>query len=202
MALGFTSSPVVTRRGRKVVIALLCAALALAIARIVGIINPGNYVVIRDMFVHPFVAGVLVLVLLAIACWIGLRGKPAWRATGTTLALMAAVGWLCLGLISLEFSGKEEVDRVSAPGDSSLELRVIQDIHALETTVLVRKHAWLLSREWPLACFSTEPGGSVAPTIDVRWVDSRRVQLQEYRSTFDFTFDTKSGRPDKTKTCR
>jgi hypothetical protein len=195
-------SPGVSRRGRNITIALLCVALVLTIARIVSIINPGNYVIIEYLFVRPFVAGVLILVLLAAACWLGLRGKSILRATGTVLALMAAASWLCLGLISLWFSDETEVDRVPSPGGGSLEVRVIQDSGALTTTVLVRKYAGLLSREWHLACFSADPvNSSVAPTIDVQWVDERHVQLQEYSSTFDFTFDAKSGRPDKTKAC-
>ena len=131
-------------------VAILLAALAM-----LGVFNPGGYVVVAVLFDHPFVFGVLVLAALAVACWVG-PGPVAMRATGLTLGAVAAFGYAGFGALNwMSGSPQHQIVTERAPA-GQLEFRVIEGAQVIDTVweLRVRRPAGLLSKEWSAGCLN------------------------------------------------
>jgi len=131
-------------------VAVLLAALAM-----LGVFNPGDYVVISVLFDHPFLFGVLVLAALAVACWAG-PGPVAMRATGLTLGIVAAFGFAGFGALNwMAGSPQHQIVSQRAPA-GQMEFRVIEGAQVIDTVweLRVRRPAGLLSKEWSAGCLN------------------------------------------------
>ena len=152
-------------------VAILLAALAM-----LGVFNPGGYVVVAVLFDHPFVFGVLVLAALAVACWVG-PGPVAMRATGLTLGAVAAFGYAGFGALNwMSGSPQHQIVTERAPA-GQLEFRVIEGAQVIDTVweLRVRRPAGLLSKEWSAGCLNGDnPDDGFA---SVKWIDNHSIAV-------------------------
>jgi len=120
-----SASSAPARVSPRLALVFYSVAVLLAAFTMLGVFNPGGYVVVSVLFDHPFPFGVLVLAALAVACWVG-PGPVAMRATGLTLGAVVTFGYAGFGALNwIAGSPQNQIVSQRAPA-GQLEFRVIE----------------------------------------------------------------------------
>lgn len=182
---------------RPALLSCSLAVLLLALATL-GVLNPGGSVAVSVLFDHPFLFGVAALALLGVACRVA-QGLPTIvRASGLTVAVVAALIWAALGgLISMFVFGAPH-DQIASERSTagSLEFRVIEGAAVIDPVWIlrVRHSAGLLTREWSAGCLNgDDPADSF---VKVKWIGPERVAVTvEDGRVLNVDLDPATGRP-------
>lgn len=157
--------------------------------------HDSDLVILREHLNHPFAFGALACLLMAWAA-AGLRRR--WlRVLIWLVAGLVATGTLYVGMIFLAFTSTEEAGFVDGPDPYRIRLQRSMAGLGPDTIVWVsvRKDAWLLSREWDLACFNDDDPHDAFDSVT--WTGPTSVELRASDGrTFPVTLD--QGRPRTT----